>query len=288
MVGCLFVSMLTKAQNPFLTKADIIAQFDVSPNNQLLCCKWWGADAMAKVRIKDLSTQNVLDVDSINLKKSFNLADGIAFLADNLILFGKDKMILSYDIYSLKCSKLFNLSSIWSNNPRSLAVTNDKKGVYLLADAYIYYADIRNGIQDSICLNKGTFVTGISPTANNQVIYGIREGRKDKGINQIWRWDGRNLPVNMTEQFSKLIKVPYLVEATSNPNLYIVANAEGVYRFDTSTQNAKKLVDNDKDDPVIFMRVSADCQTIYYLTAFHSVIIRTMNIDGKQGGLILF
>lgn len=290
LISCLFIGMFAKAQNPFITKADIIAQFDISPNNRQICCKWWGADYVAKIRIKDLSTQKLLDIDSISLKKTAALyfSDGVSFLSDNLVLIGKDKAILSYDIKKHKYSKLFNLSSLWSDAPRALAVAKDKKGVYLL-DENIYYADLRTGIRDSICLGQDAFVVDISATANNQVIYGVREkNEKGKSIQQIWSWDGRKQSANLTEQFSKVLKVPYLVEATSNPDIYIVANLEGVYRFDKHAQKATKLVDNPEEDPVIRMRVSDDNQTIYYLTVNHRAVIKTMNMDGKQGASISF
>lgn len=290
LIGCLFVSMFAKAQNPFITKADIIAQFDISPNSQQLCCKWWGADAMFKFRIMDLSTRKVQDIDSISARKTAALyfSDGVSFLSDNLLLIGKDKAILSYDIKRHEYSKLFNLSTLWSNTPRTLAVAKDKKGVYLL-DENIYYADLRTGIQDSVCLGQEAFVVDISATANNQVIYGIRE-KDEKGnrMYQIWIWNGQEPPVNLTEQFSKVLKVPYLVEATSNPDLYIVANLEGVYRFDKHIQKATKLVDNPEEDLVIRMRVSDDNQTIYYLTVNHRAVVKTMDMNGKQGESISF
>lgn len=288
LIGCLFASMLAKAQNPFITRADIIANFDISPNNQQVCCKWWGADAMFKTRVKNLSTQKILDIDSVNLKKTTMPSEGISFLSDNLILIEKNGAVFFYDIKSHKYSKLFDLPSLWRNSFRSFAVTGDKKGIYLFAYRNIYYANLQSGIRDSICLNKGAFVTDISATANNQVIYGTRESEKDKNVYQIWSWDGQNQPVNMTDQFSNLIEVPYLVEATSNSDLYIVANTEGIYRFDISTQKATKLIDNDKEDPVIMIRVSADNKTIYYLTAFHRAVIETVDIDGRRGETILF
>lgn len=288
LLACLFVSIVTKAQNPYITRADIIANFDISPDKKQLCFKWWGADAMFKTRVKKMSTQKILDIDSVNLKKTTMPSEGISFLSDNLILIEKNGAVFSYDIKSHKYSKLFDLPSLWRNSFRSFAVTGDKKGIYLFAYRNIYYANLQSGIRDSICLNKGAFVTDISATANNQVIYGTRESEKDKNVYQIWSWDGQNQPVNMTDQFSNLIEVPYLVEATSNSDLYIVANTEGVYRFDISTQKATKLIDNDKEDPVIMIRVSADNKTIYYLTAFHRTIIETMDMDGRRGEAILF
>lgn len=288
LLACLFVSIVTKAQNPYITRADIIANFDISPDKKQLCFKWWGADAMFKTRVKKISEQKVLEIDSVNLKKTVVPSEGISFLSDNIILTEKKGFIFSYDMKKGEYSKLFNLPSLWKDNFRCLAVTKDKKGLYLLAYRNIYYADLQSGIQDSICLNKDVFIMGISTTANNQVIYGTRESEKDKNVYQIWSWDGQNQPVNMTDQFSNLIEVPYLVEATSNSDLYIVANTEGVYRFDISTQKGTKLIDNDKEDPVIMIRVSADNKTIYYLTAFHRTIIETMDMDGKRGEAILF
>lgn len=288
LIGCLFASMFAKAQNPFITRADIIANFDISPNNQQVCCKWWGRDDMFKTRVKNLSTQKILDIDSVNLKITTMPSEGISFLSDNLILIEKNGAIFSYDIKSHEYSKLFDLPGLWRNSFRSFAVTEDKKGIYLLAYRNIYYANLQSGIQDSICLHKGAFVTDISATANNQLIYGTREGGKDKNRYYIWSWDGRSPTVNLTDQFSKLIKVPYLVEATSNSDLYIVANTEGIYRFDVSTQKATKLIDNDKEDPVIMIRVSADNKTIYYLTAFHRAVIETVDMDGRRGETILF
>lgn len=291
LIGCLFVSILAKAQNPFITRADVIAQFDVSPNNQQLLCKWWGADGMLKFRIMDLSSKKVLDIDSISVKKSAALyfSDGVSFLSNDLILVAKDKVVLSYGLEKHKFSKLFDLPSHRNGSPLSLAATKDKKGVYLPGNERIYYADLQTGIRDSVCLGQDAFVVDISATANNQVIYGVREkDEKGNSIHQIWSWDGRKQPINLTEQFSKVLKVPYLVEATSDPDLYIVANLEGVYRFDKHTQKVTKLVDNPKEDPVIRIRVSDDNQTIYYLTVNHRAVIKTMNMDGKQGASISF
>ena len=285
LIGCLFVSILAKAQNPFITKADIIAQFDISSDKQHLCCKWWGADAMAKIRVKDLGIQKVLDIDSISLKKAAALyfSDGVSFLSNDVILFGKDKMILSYDMKKRKLCKLFDLPDSFM---QSFVATKDEKGVYLLSDKNIYYADIKDGIRNSIAINKDAFVTAISATVNNPVIYVVRRKEKGKSMHQIWSWNGRNQPTDLTNQFSKEIEVPYLVEATTSPDLYVVVNAKGVFRFDKSTQKATKLVDNHEDDSVINIRVSADNRTVYYLTYKNRAVIRTMDMDGKQGEAI--
>lgn len=283
-IGCLFVSIATKAQNPFRTKANVVTQFDISPNKQWACCSWWGADYIAKIRIKELKTQKIIDVDSVSLKKAVEPFYSVSFLSNDQVLFAKEKVLFSYNLKNHNRTKLFDLPGVMT---QYLTVTKDRKGLFFCCIGFIYYADINGGIKNRKSMNK-TDALCLSTTPDNQAIYSIGVKEQGKDVIQIWSWNGENQSTNLTEQFSKSIKSPFIVEATSDPNLYIVAGREGVFRFDKSTQKATKLMDNPKEDPVVQIRMSDDNKTLYYLTLYQRAVIKTMDMDGKQGKSILF
>lgn len=282
-IGCLFVGITTKAQNPLTTKANIIMQFDISPNNRWVCCSWWGADYISKIRIKDLNTQKVIDVDSLSLitKSPFY---GVSFLSDNQLLFVKEKALFSYNLKTHSQSKLFDISA---DAILPLTTTKDGKGIYLICDESICYAKIEGGIENKKHA-KDLDMLEISTTPDNQVIYSTSVEQSGKDVHQVWSWDGQNQSSNLTDQFSKEVKSPYIVEATSDLNLYIVVGTEGAFRFNKSTQKATKLIDNPKEDPVVEVRMSDDNKTLYYRTYYQKAVIKTVDMDGKQGKSILF
>lgn len=283
-IGSLFLSITTKAQNPFITRADVMMQFGISANEQLACCSWWGADAISKIRTKDLYTQKVFDVDSVSLKKAVEPFYSESFLSNDQLLFVKEKTLFSYNLNSHNRVKLFDLPEIMVQN---LTVTKDKKGIYFNCHRFIYYADFESGIKSKKKINDFAILS-LSTTLDNQVIYSISVKEEGKDVIQIWSWDGQDQSINLTEQFSNGIKTPYIVEAISEPNLYIVASREGVFRFDKSTNKATKLIDNPKENPVAEVQMSNDNKTLYYLTFYQRAVIKTVDMDGKQGKSILF
>lgn len=285
-IGSLFLSIITKSQNPFITKADVIMQFGISANEQLACCSWWGADAISKIRIKDLHTQKVFDVDSVSLKKAVEPFYSTSFLSNDQLLFVKEKTLFSYNLNSHNRVKLFDLPEIMIQN---LTVTKDKKGIYFNGYENIYYADFESGVIGKKPIHSDEVVMGISATSDNQVIYSISTKEEEgKKVIQIWSWDDQNKSINLTEQFTKEIKATYIVEATSDPNLYIVVSREGVFRFDKSTEKTTKLIDNPKEDPVVEVQMSDDNKTLYYLTYYQKAVIKTVDMDGNKGKSISF
>lgn len=282
-ISCLFVSITIKAQNPFITRADVIVQFDISPDRQWACCSWWGVDGISKIKIKKLNTQRVINIDSISLREGGPFF-GVSFLSDSQLLYAKEDTLFSYNLKNHNRSKLSDLPNFMT---QYLTVAKDRKEIYFYCNKFIYYADIKGGIKNKKSTNN-LDVTEISATTNNQIIYSLSMIKKGKKVIQIWSWDGQNQSSNLTELFSKKIKAPYIVEATSDPNLYIVVGREGMFRFDKSTQKATKLIANSREDPVAEVRISNDNKTLYYKTNNQKKVIKTMDMDGKQGKSILF
>ena len=282
LIVCLFVSMDTNAQNPFITKADVIFQFDISPDAKWACCSWWGADAISKIRIKKLGTQKVIDIDSLNMRTE-SVFYGISFLSEDQLIFAKGKALFLYDFRKWHHSKLLDLPDSFVSN---ITVSKDGTAIYFVCNNDICLADVKKGILNKKRIGHDV-VRDISVTVDNQLIYSIIIGIGSKSTTQIWIWDGKNQVSNLTEQFLKEIKAPYIVKATSNPNLYIVAGEGGIFSFDKVAQKATKLVDVAKDR-VVEIRINDADNTIYYLTYYHKAVIKTMNMDRKQEKSISF
>lgn len=275
----LFVNIFIVAQNPFLTKKNVMTQFDVSPQGRMICCSWWGADGISKIRIKDLTSQKIVDVDSINLRKGGRPFTGVCFLSDNQVLFVKAKELYSYNLQKRKCTKLFDIPE----EITQLATTKNKKGIYLMSEDWVYYADIVKGISSKKPIHC-YIVWGITVTPRNEAIYTLNIKEKE---NQIWNWNENGELTNLTDLFSKEIKAPYLVEATSETNLYIVAGKEGVFRFH-KTGNITKWVDHQPKDPIVAVKVSDNHRILYYQTYYQKGEIKTIDINGKRGEPITF
>ena len=283
-IVCLFVSMVTNAQNPFITKADVIFQFDISLDDKWACCSWWGADAISKIRIKKLGTQKVIDIDSLNMRTESTF-DGISFLSGDQFLFAKGKALFLYDFRNWHCSKLFNLPDSFVSN---ITVSKDGTVIYFVCNNDIYRADTETGILNRKRIGHDT-VRDISVTVDNQLIYSLITGLGSEAVTQIWLWDGKNQVSSLTEHFQKEIKSPYIVKATSDPNLYVVAGDGGIFCFDKTIQKATKLVDiNAKEGRVVEIRISKDDETIYYLTYYQRTVIKAMNMDGKREKSVSF
>lgn len=284
-VSCLFLSLFTQAQNPFVTKADVITEFAASPNGEWAGCSWWGADSNSKIKLLKPGTHEITDIESVDLKKGGSIPfKGVAFLSNDQLIYSKAKAVYTYQLKNRESSKLFDLPDFGS---MYLTPASNGQMIYFVVNQTLFGVNVANGERKSEPLGNAP-VIGVSAIGNKGVIYTMSKSEGGKMKAQVWEWDGKNKPVDVTFQFSTTIEDPYLVEATIDPHLFVVAGKSGLYRFDRTAQKATKLADQTDVDPIVEIQVSGDGKTVYYKTNNQKKLINTVSMDGVAGKMMIF
>ena len=92
------------AQNPFTVKSNVIIDFNISHDGKMMVYKQLSSDATSTVFIKDLETGRVTPIYKNSLKdySEFDASSGVDFLSDNVIVFGKEKNMVSFNLTDRK------------------------------------------------------------------------------------------------------------------------------------------------------------------------------------------
>lgn len=269
---CLLMSFATTlmSQNPFVTKADMIEDFNVSPNGELIVYRELTAEGLPQVSMKNLKTGEITLVSSVNIMSDnamTELFSGADFLSDNVVVFCKDGYMVSFDMKEKKSRQLFKLPEAMI---RFVKASNDGKGVYWVGYDRVYYASVEKGIVAQTDKIDET-VMSLTIDGQNRVLCATTAGK-------VYCFDGLDKKKDMTSEMTKLVAKPYLVEATPNDNCFIVAGKEGVFTIDLSAGKSMKLMDNKKENPLYIMRLSPEGKALYYNTMNEKRIIRKLNI----------
>ena len=248
-------SMTLMAQNPFRTEGDVIIDFNISPNGKKMVYKERTADGAINIKIKELKTGKVSSVISMKLKWSDmkEIYSGVDFLTNNEIIYVKGENMVSFNLKNKKRRDLAQLPDILGY----IKALDNGKGVYFTDDQQLYYLSIKEGRVSEINLPVGLGVLSMSVDKDNRLLYTI--GKQvfclDKAGNEV---------EEITSEIAKLVVNPYLIEATGSKNSFIVAGKEGIFKVDISKGQSIKLTDNEKDNPVIKIRLTPNGKILYY------------------------
>ena len=247
-------SMTLMAQNPFRTEGDVIVDFNISPNGKKMVYKERTADGAINIKIKELKTGKVSSVISMKLKWSDmkEIYSGVDFLTNNEIIYVKGENMVSFNLKNKKRRDLAQLPDILVY----IKALDNGKGVYFTDNLKLYYSSIKEGRVSEI--NKVDLgVLSMSVDKDDRLLYTI--GKQvfclDKAGNEV---------EEITSEIAKLVVNPYLIEATGSKNSFIVAGKEGIFKVDISKGQSIKLTDNEKDNPVIKIRLTPNGKILYY------------------------
>lgn len=280
---CLFMSFATTlmSQNPFVTKADMIEDFNVSPNGEMIVYRELTSEGLPQVSMKNLKTGEITLVSSVDIMSNNTMTDlfsGADFLSDNVIVFCKDGYMVSFDIKEKKSKQLFELPE---SMIRFVKASNDGKGVYWVGYDRVYYASVEKGIVAQSGKIDDT-VMSLTIDKHNRAFY-TTTARK------VYCFDGLGKEKDMTSEITELVAKPYLIEAAPGDNCFIVAGKEGVFTIDLAAGKSMKLMDNKHENPLYIMRLSPEGKVLYYNTMNEKRIIRKLNIGatGNDNGDIV-
>lgn len=98
------------AQNPFTVKSNVIIDFNISHDGKMMVYKQLSSDATSTVFIKDLETGRVTSIYKNSLKdySEFDASSGVDFLSDNVIVFGKEKNMVSFNLLQIRNIRIFS------------------------------------------------------------------------------------------------------------------------------------------------------------------------------------
>ena len=273
---CLLMSFATTlmAQNPFVTKTDMIEDFNVSPNGEMIVYRELIAEGLPQVSMKNLKTGEITLVSSVNIMSDnaiMDLFSGADFLSDNVVVFCKDGYMVSFDMKEKKSRQLFKLPDALIHFVKA---SNDGKGVYWAGYDRVYYASVEKGIVAQTDKIDETFMS-LTIDQHNRVLCTTTAGK-------VYCFDGLNKEKDMTSEITELVAKPYLVEATPNDDCFIIAGKEGVFTIDLSAGKSMKLMDNKKENPLYIMRLSPEGKALYYNTLYEKRKIRKLEFADNQ------
>ena len=271
---CIFANNVILAQNPFLERANVIVKFNVSPNENMLAYNLWDIESKNILRLKNISTNKITDIDVANLKTTPSMLSDLIDISNKEVLFIKDRAVYLYNIKSDTQAKLYNVNAL----PLNHCVSLDRKILYVLSglEETLYALNAKSGeIIDSVKLEERSYVIAIRPTKDNGIVLSIRDRDNTRSL---CIWDREFHLTDITHKFNKLIKNPYLITPTSDNNVWIVAGSDGMFMINTLTNIASKLIDNSNDIYIIEIRISENNRVIYYKTRSKSDIIQRFEI----------
>ena len=269
-------SMTLMAQNPFVTRGDMIEHFNISPNGKSIVYREITLDGFSQISMKDLETGKITLVSCVNLMSNNAMNDifsGADFLADNVIVFSKEGYMVSFDTVKKKRKQLFKLPD---DIISSVKVTNDGKGIYWIGSNRVYYASIKKGITAQTDKMDETVIS-LAIDKNDHAYYTTTAGK-------VYSFDGLSGVKDITSELAEIAAEPFVViEAAEDENCFIVRNGkEGVFNIDLTTGKSDKLMDYKKESPSYMMRLTPDGKTLYYNTLYEKRKIRKLNISANQ------
>ena len=268
-------AMTLMAQNPFLTKADMVEHFNISPNGERIVYRELTSDGFSQVSFKNLKTGEITLVSCLDIMGSHGMKEyfsGADFLSDNVVIFCKDGYLVSFDVNKNKSKQLFKLPDC---GIFSIKASNDGKGVYCIGFDRVYYASIKKGIVAQTDKVDGTIVS-LAVDKYNRAFYTTVAGK-------VYCFDGLNKEKDVTSEMSKFVADPYLIETTRHDNCFIVRGVkEGVFKVDLSAGKSVKLMDYKKESPLYVMRLSPDGNVLYYNTLYEKRVVRKLNLSANQ------
>lgn len=265
------------AQNPFVTKADIIEDFNLSPNEEMIVYREFPAEGLPNISIKNIQEGEITTITHTDLKNpsASELFSGADFLSDGVVVLCKDNYMVSFDMNENKSKQLFKLP----DNIiilRFIKASNDGKGIYFAGGDKVYYASMKDGIvaETDKCKFDETIMS-LTVDKHNRAFY-TTTARK------VYCFDELNKEKDVTSEISKLVAAPYLIEAGHEENSFIVAGKDAVFKIDLSTGKSVKLMDNNPENRLYIMRLSPDGKALYYNTLYEKRKIRKLEFADNQ------
>lgn len=251
------------AQNPFTVKSNVIIDFNISHDGKMMVYKQLSSDATSTVFIKDLETGRVTPIYKNSLKdySEFDASSGVDFLSDNVIVFGKEKNMVSFNLTDKKYKNLFRLPD---DVIFSVKASADGKRVYFSSDETMYSSPTERSSITKTNEKRGIIISiDIDPKGN--AYYTIcKKASNDKF--HILCYDGLNKEEDITYKFDNIVTDPYLIESTPDKDCFIVAGKNGVFKVDLTNTKSVKLITNEGENRLNKMRLSPDGKTLYYQT----------------------
>lgn len=279
MTICMFMvfTMTLMAQNPFVAKTDVILDFNISPNGQMIIYREWTTDAISNLQIKKMKTRKNVLISSANLKENptAEISSGADFLSNNVIVCCKDDYIIIHNKKKEENRLLFKL-------PDEIGMlcfikaSNDGRGIYVVGFDKVYYASLKDGIvaETDKCKFDETIMS-LTVDRHNRAFY-TTTARK------VYSFDGLNKGKDITSEISKFVTGPYLIEAAHDDNSFIVAGKDAIFKIDLSTGKSVKLMDNNPENRLYIMRLSPDGKSLYYNTIYEKRKIRKLEFADNQ------
>ena len=265
------------AQNPFVTKADIIEDFNVSPNGEMIVYREFPAEGFPNISMKNLTEGKVMQISNMDLKNpsTSELFSGADFLSNDAVVFCKDNYMVSFDMNKNKSKQLFKLPDDMIML-RFIKASNDGKGIYFVGGDKVYHASLKDGIVAETDKYKfDETIMSLTVDKHNRAFY-TTTARK------VYCFDGLNKEKDITSEISKFVADPYLMEAGHDDNSFIVAGKDAIFKIDLSAGKSVKLMDNNPDNRLYIMRLSPDGKALYYNTIHEKRKIRKIELADNQ------
>lgn len=249
--------MTLAAQNPFTpfrTNSSVIMDFNLSPDGRRMVYKERSADGFVKILLKDLKkgyTTLVSDKELADSEAS-ELFSGMDFLTKDVLLLAREGYMNSCHVGKKQTEKLFKLPD---DLILAINVSPDGKGVYWVGEKALYYSLLTSEPVIQSHPTKGG-VLSMTINKNGHAFYTTADG--------IFCWDGLNAKSEAVTAVAELVSHPYLIEATRHQNRFIVTGKDGVFKVDLAKGKTEKLMDNEKENPVLKMRLSPNGKVLYY------------------------